>query len=173
METPLDTVNRLVRAIDAGDLTTAVELYEPEALLVVRPGQVARGSSQLREALAGFVTLRATVTSEAQHVLEAGDLALYVGRWSLRGMDPAGKPVMLTGESTDILRRHEDGRWLIAVDNPWGAQALARPELLRSRLTRACSRQAGRAPGSVRAAPAGGVDKEASVCVGASLIARS
>ena len=39
METPLDTVNRLVQAINAGDLKTAVGLYEPKAVLVVRPGQ--------------------------------------------------------------------------------------------------------------------------------------
>ena len=125
METPLDTVNRLVGAINAGDLTTAVELYEPEAILVIRPGQVARGWSHLREALAGFVALQATLTSEAQHVLEAGDLALYLGRWTLQSVDPGGEPVMLSGESTDILRRQRDGRWLIAVDNPWGAQLLA------------------------------------------------
>jgi uncharacterized protein (TIGR02246 family) len=125
MESPLDTVNQLVRAINAGDLSTAVGLYEPEAVLVVRPGQVARGWAQLHEALAGFVALRATLTSEAQDVLEAGDLALYLGRWTLRGTDPAGKPVTLAGESADILRRHADGRWLIAVDNPWGAQVLA------------------------------------------------
>ena len=125
METPLDTVNRLVRAINAGDLKTAVGLYEPEAVLVVRPGQVARGRAQLHEALAGFVALRATLTSEAQGVIETGDLALYLGRWTLRGTDPAGKPVTLGGESTDILRRHGDGSWLVVVDNPWGAQVLA------------------------------------------------
>jgi uncharacterized protein (TIGR02246 family) len=124
METPLDTVNRLVRAINAGDLKTAVELYEPEAVLVVRPGQVARGWAQLHEALAGFVALRATLASEAQAVLETDDLALYLGRWTLRGTDPAGKAVTLAGESADILRRHGDGRWLIVVDNPWGAQVL-------------------------------------------------
>lgn len=28
------------------------------------------------------------------------------------------------GESSDILRRQADGRWLIALDNPWGAQVL-------------------------------------------------
>jgi hypothetical protein len=28
------------------------------------------------------------------------------------------------GESSDILRRQSDGRWLIAIDNPWGAQVL-------------------------------------------------
>jgi len=30
----------------------------------------------------------------------------------------------MSGESSDILRRHKDGRWLIALDNPWGAQIL-------------------------------------------------
>jgi uncharacterized protein (TIGR02246 family) len=124
MESPLDTINRLVRTINAGDVRAAVELYEPDAVLVVRPGQVARGWTQLYEALAGFVALRATLTSEAQHVLEAGDLALYLGRWTLRGLDPADKPVTMSGESADVLRRHPDGRWLIAVDNPWGAQVL-------------------------------------------------
>ena len=124
MATPLDTVNQLVRAINGGDLATAVELYESDAVLVVRPGQVARGRAQLRDALAGFVALRAALTSEAQHVLEAGDLALYLGRWSLRGTDPTGGQVVLGGESADILRRQGDGRWLIAIDDPWGAQVL-------------------------------------------------
>ena len=124
MGTPLETVNQLTRAINAGDVATAVQLYEPDAILVVRPGQVARGWAQLNEALAGFVALRATLTSEAQDVQEAGDLALYLGRWSLRGTAPDGAPVVLGGESTDILRRQKDGRWLIAIDNPWGAQLL-------------------------------------------------
>ena len=125
MQTALDTVDRLVRAINAGDLKTALGLYEPDAVLVVRPGRLARGWAQLHEALAGFVALRATLMSESQGVIEAGDLALYLGRWTLRGTDPAGKSVTLGGESADILRRHGDGRWLIVVDNPWGAQLLA------------------------------------------------
>jgi len=124
MGTPLETVNQLTRAINAGDVATAVQLYEPDAILVVRPGQVACGWAQLNEALAGFVALRATLTSEAQDVQEAGDLALYLGRWSLRGTAPDGAPVVLGGESTDILRRQKDGRWLIAIDNPWGTQLL-------------------------------------------------
>ena len=49
MQTPLDTVNQLTRAINNGDLTAAVRLYEADAILVVRPGQVARGSAELRE----------------------------------------------------------------------------------------------------------------------------
>ena len=125
MAGPIDTVNQLVDAINREDLERAVKAYEPGAILLVQPGKPARGSSQLREALAGFIALKPTLTSEAQEVIEAGDVALYMGRWNLRGTDPAGKPVTMAGESADILRRQDDGRWLIALDNPWGAQVLA------------------------------------------------
>lgn len=125
MAGPIDTVNQLVDAINREDLERAVAAYEPGAVLLVQPGQLARGATQVREALAGFIALKPTLTSEAQEVTEAGDVALYIGRWKLRGTDPAGRAVAMAGESADILRRQDDGRWLIALDNPWGAQVLA------------------------------------------------
>jgi len=124
MAGPVDIVNQLVDAINGGDLERAVAAYAPGAVLVVQPGRLARGSTELREALAAFIALKGTLTSEAQEMIEAGDVALIVSRWSLRGTDPAGTPVTLSGESSDILRRQGDGRWLIALDNPWGAQIL-------------------------------------------------
>ena len=124
MTGPIDTVNQLVDAINRGDLERAVAAYEPEAVLVAQPGQLARGTSALRSALAGFIALKPTLMSKAQEVIEAGDVAQYVSRWTLRGTDPAGKPVEMAGESADILRRQADGRWLIALDNPWGAKVL-------------------------------------------------
>ena len=124
MRGPIDTVNELVQAINQADLERAVAAYESDAVLVVQPGRLVRGSAQLREALAGFTALGAVLRSEAQQLIEAGDLALYIGRWSLSGTDPAGNPVAMAGESTDVLRRQRDGRWLIALDNPWGAQVL-------------------------------------------------
>jgi len=62
--------------------------------------------------------------SEVQHVIQVGDVALYLGRWMLRGTDPGGQPLIMGGESTDILRRQPDGEWRIAVDNPWGFRVL-------------------------------------------------
>src|SRR5262245_13140005 len=125
MPRPFDTVNQLMESINHGDLERAVAAYEPQAVLVAQPGMQARGSTQLREALAGFIALKPTLKSEKQALLEAEDVALYIGSWSLRGTDPTGKPVTMAGESTDILRRQNDGRWLIVLDNPWGAQILA------------------------------------------------
>ena len=124
MPGPRDTVDQLTEAINRGDLEAALALYEPDAVLVVQPGRVARGVTQLREALAKFIALEPTLRSEVQEVIDAGDLALYAGRWTLPGIDPAGKAVVMAGESSDVLRRQRDGRWLIALDNPWGAKVL-------------------------------------------------
>lgn len=117
---PLDAVTQFVNAMNRGDLETALSMYEPGASLVVKPGAVVTGTVALREALAGFVALKPTLTSGAQQVVAAGDVALYCAQWSLRGTDPAGNPVQMSGRSSDVLRRQPDGNWLIAVDNPWG-----------------------------------------------------
>src|SRR5437763_13072163 len=124
MAGPSDTVDHLTQAINRGDLETALPLYETNAVLVVQPGRLASGTTQLREAHATFIALVPTLRSEAQEVIAAGDLALYAGRWTLRGIDPNGHPVVMSGESSDILRQQRDARWLIALDNPWGAKIL-------------------------------------------------
>lgn len=122
---PLEAVAQFVNAMNNGDLETALTFYEPGASLVVKPGVVATGTVALREALTGFVALKPTLTTEAQQVMEAGDVALYCSRWSLRGTDPAGNPVHMGGRSSDVLRRRSDGNWLIALDNPWGTDIVA------------------------------------------------
>ena len=124
MSRPLDAVNQLSAALNRGDLEGALALYEPDALLVVQPGQLAHGLAELRAALGRFIELKPTLRSEAQNVVEVDDIALYMGRWTLQGTDPAGQAVSMGGESSDVLRRQRDGRWLIAIDNPWGARIL-------------------------------------------------
>jgi uncharacterized protein (TIGR02246 family) len=124
MFTPIDTVNQLTDALNRGELEAALGLYEPNAVLVVQPGQIARGSTELRAALGRFIELKPTLRSQTQNVVQVDDIALYMSRWTLQGADPSGQTITMGGESSDILRRQQDGRWLIAVDNPWGAQIL-------------------------------------------------
>ena len=124
MPTPVDTVNELSSALNRGDVEAACMLYEPNALLVAQPGRVAHGSAELRAALQQFAALKPTLRTQAHSVVEAGDVALYIGRWTLHGTDPSGQAIAMGGESSDFLRKQADGRWLIAVDNPWGARVL-------------------------------------------------
>jgi len=103
-----------------GDIETALSLYESEAILVVEPGKVARGTTAIRTALEGFMSLKPTLKGEIHQTFNVGELALYCSRWTLIGTSPDRKAVEMTGVSTDVLRRQIDGRWLIAIDNPWG-----------------------------------------------------
>jgi uncharacterized protein (TIGR02246 family) len=122
---PEGTVVRLSEAINRGDLEAAVGLYEPNAVLVAQPGQLARGPAAIRDAMQGFIALRPTLSTAVSHVIESGDVALYLGRWSLSGVAPDGGAVTMGGDSSDVLRRQADGHWLIALDNPWGTGLLS------------------------------------------------
>jgi uncharacterized protein (TIGR02246 family) len=117
---PLGTVTKLIEAINQGNLDAALSLYEPEAVLLAQPGNIARGRDAVRAALQGFISLKPSLKSEAHQVVEAGDIALYCSRWTLVGTSPDGKRVEMSGTSTDVLRRQTDGQWLVVVDNPWG-----------------------------------------------------
>jgi uncharacterized protein (TIGR02246 family) len=117
---PIDVITRLVTAVNACDLESAVALFEPGASFVIKPGLVVNGTRGIRQALEGFMALKPTLTIDSQQVVQAGDVAQYCARWNLRGIDPLGTAVQLGGRSSSILRRQADGRWLFLVDNPWG-----------------------------------------------------
>jgi ketosteroid isomerase-like protein len=40
--------------------------------------------------------------------------------WTLTGgTDPDGNPVELSGRATEVLRRQDNGSWLVVIDDPW------------------------------------------------------
>lgn len=121
---PIDTLNQLVKAINGGDLDAAVACYEAQATLIVEPGQVATGTKALREALAGFIAMKTTIIPETYKIIQTGDLALYTSKWNATGTASNGTAVKMSGSSSDVLRRQADGRWRIAIDNPYGAAIL-------------------------------------------------
>ncbi len=124
-QTPLETVQQLIQAINDGDIRRALSLYEPEGALVMEPGKVATGTDALRNALEGFIALKPTITTQSRQIIEAGEITLYCSSWRLTGTAPDGSTVELEGKSSDVLRRQRDGNWLIAIDNPWGTGILA------------------------------------------------
>ena len=117
---PSDTVKNLIEAINQGDIDAALGFYEPEAVIIAQPGNIARGRDAVRAALQGFISLRPSLKGGAYQVIEAGGVALYSSNWTLVGTSPEGKQVEMSGTSSDVLRQQKDGRWLVAVDNPWG-----------------------------------------------------
>ena len=120
VQNPEQVIQLFSRRLGEGDLDGAIALYEPEAAFIQQPGSVVTGVDAIREALAGFVALRPTLEGSIASTVTAGDVALVINDWTLRGTQPDGTPVELSGRSHDVLRRSADGGWLISIDNPWG-----------------------------------------------------
>ena len=118
--TPEQVLESIVDGINTGNLDALMPLYESGAAFATQPGSLAHGLSGIREALAGFISMKGTLDLEVTRVLEVDDLALVIGVWSFSGTGPDGEPVKLGASSADVLRRQTDGTWRFVIDNPWG-----------------------------------------------------
>ena len=121
---PQEGVQALFGAFNNGDIDALAALYEPGATMVAQPGQVATGTAAVREVLAGFLALKPTLSPVKNELIIAGDIALSVTNWTLKGSSPDGEPVEMEGTATDVLRKQADGSWLFVIDNPWGGEIL-------------------------------------------------
>ncbi|HYG36890.1 MAG TPA: nuclear transport factor 2 family protein, partial [Clostridia bacterium] len=122
--TPEDLHSLFVQHFNAGGLEALVELYEPSAILVPEPGFSATGHATIREALRRFLGLKGNMQMQVRTVLRSVDVALLLSDWTVIGKAPDGAEVRLQGQTTDVVRRQPDGRWLIAIGNPFGTKAV-------------------------------------------------
>lgn len=107
-------------AFNSGDTEVLLSLYEPDAALVPEPGTVATGHPEIGAALKQFQAV-GTMTAETRYCIEIGDVALASAAWRISGTGPDAESVEVSGTSADLLRRQSDGRWLLVVDHPFGA----------------------------------------------------
>jgi uncharacterized protein (TIGR02246 family) len=105
----------------AGDLDALIALYEADATLVARPGEVVTGTDAIREDLSALLAMQPTFNLEVRKVLQTGDIALSFCDWSLAGTGPDGEPIEMAGQTSDVLRQQSDGIWRIVIENPWGS----------------------------------------------------
>jgi uncharacterized protein (TIGR02246 family) len=105
---------------NSGDVDAILALYAPSALLVAEPGHVVAGKPDIRSALVGLLALKPTIELHPRRVLRSGDAALLYSEWRIGGTAQDGSAVSLSGQTTDLVMRQPDGRWLVAIDNPFG-----------------------------------------------------
>jgi ketosteroid isomerase-like protein len=60
------------------------------------------------------------MAAETRFCITAADVALASAVWRIAGTGADGQSVEIQGTSADLLRRQEDGRWLLVVDHPFG-----------------------------------------------------
>jgi ketosteroid isomerase-like protein len=107
-------------AFAAGSSAVVDRFYEAEALLIPGPGESRRNPAERAAAYDHLMGFGVPMRAEIRHLHIAGDIALSVVDWSMRGTARQGFPLDLHGVSADVLRRGADGRWRYVIDNPFG-----------------------------------------------------
>lgn len=122
--TPRALHELFTECFNKGDLDALVSLYEPTAVLLPQPGVRAEGKDAIRASLASFLAMEGEFRMAEPRVIEAPDLAIIYSDWTLKATGSDGKPLQLAGQTTDVARRQSDGRWLLAIDSPFGASGI-------------------------------------------------
>ncbi|MEP3332275.1 nuclear transport factor 2 family protein [Sedimentitalea sp.] len=120
----LTLIKQADKAISTEAFDTLMDFYADDAVLVVQPGQIARGKPQIKEAfvaIAKHFKSTLTVTQGAAHVIEGADTALVIMETHLHIAETA-KPI--TRRATYVFQRDDTRGWLCTVDNSYGTDLL-------------------------------------------------
>lgn len=124
----LTLIRRADQAITAEDFDTLMGFYAEDAVLVVQPGQIARGKAQIKQAfkaIAKHFQNALTVTQGAATVIEGGGTALVIMETLLHIGDA---DETIKRRATYVFRNDPTHGWLCTVDNSYGTDLLDAPE---------------------------------------------
>jgi uncharacterized protein (TIGR02246 family) len=119
-----ETVEELDAAFNRGDLEAIVNFYEDEAVMVVEPGRLARGKAELRDIFAKLLRWQGIARQEKTHVIESGDMALFISKWSFSYTSADGELITRESIATSVFRCSADGQWKLVIDNSYGPAVL-------------------------------------------------
>lgn len=118
-----DSVEHAVARLDAAlrqrDMNGVLDCYDDDAVVMLESGKLIHSKAELRTGLGRLLGTGLAATHHPQ-VLEAGDTALYLARWSPPGQSDDSPA--LTTASVFRRDRDKDGieRWRLLIDNPFG-----------------------------------------------------
>jgi uncharacterized protein (TIGR02246 family) len=116
MNTIVELIRDLDRAITDKDIDAIRRIYADEAVFVAQPGQIANG----REEIAAYystlfgMNIPMSVTTTAINSLES----------DVEGTTPAGEKASVERTASMILRKEHGREWKVQIDNPYGPEVL-------------------------------------------------
>lgn len=120
----LDLIKEADTAISTEDFDALMDFYAEDAVLVVQPGQIARGKVQIRqafEAIAKHFGNTLTVTQGKARVIEGRDTTLVIME-TLLHIGETEEPMVR--RATYVFVKDKISGWLCTVDNSYGTDLL-------------------------------------------------
>jgi len=116
----LKAVQSMTTAFENKDINKVMASYESKAVVVFEPETPISDNTIMREMFTGMSMANPVFTYSGHEVFIAGDIATHIAPWEMIGKAPDGSEIKQSGLSVAILRRQENGEWLMVIDNPHG-----------------------------------------------------
>ncbi|MCP3764680.1 DUF4440 domain-containing protein [Domibacillus sp. A3M-37] len=113
-------------AIKQEDFDTLMSYYTDDAILVVKPGMIARGKEEIKEAfikIAKYFNNCLVPTQGEMIILETGDTALVISQ-TLLDADKNESEFSMDRRATYVFKKNSQGEWLCAIDNSYGTDLI-------------------------------------------------
>lgn len=115
-------------AIKQKDFDVLMNYYTDDAILVVKPGMIARGKEEIKKAfieISKYFNDTLVPTQGEMIILETGDTALVISQTLL----DAGKKeteYSMDRRATYVFKKNSQGKWLCAIDNSYGTELISK-----------------------------------------------
>jgi ketosteroid isomerase-like protein len=113
-------------AIKQEDFDTLMNYYTDDAILVIKPGMIARGKEEIKTAfikIAKYFNNSLFPTQGEMIILEAGDTALVISQTLLEA-DKNDSEYSMDRRATYVFKKSPQGEWLCAIDNSYGTDLI-------------------------------------------------
>ena len=126
MEVIKELIKQADLAIKNEDFDHLMDFYSDDAILVVRPGKIARGKKEIKEAfikITKYFDNSIVPTQGKMEFLEAGDTVLVISQTLLDANNAQESEYSMERRATYVYRLI-DGKWLCVIDNSYGTTIL-------------------------------------------------
>lgn len=113
-------------AIQNEDFDTLMNYYSEDAVLVVKPGMIARGKEEIKKAfitIANYFNHHIVPTQGEMILLEAGDTVLVLSQ-TLLDSDKKDSEYAMERRATFVFKKNALGEWLCVIDNSYGTDLI-------------------------------------------------
>lgn len=123
-----ELIKKCDNAIKNEDFDTLMAYYTDDAVLVVKPGMIAKGKDEIKKAfiaIAKYFNNSIVPTQGEMMILEAGDTALVLSHTFLEA-DKEDSEYSLDRKATYVFKKNSHGNWLCAIDNSYGTELITK-----------------------------------------------
>jgi len=117
----VETVEKMTFAFQQKDIEGVINSYASDAVVMFEPQKPVTDPTIIRQMFEALFQLNPEFQYPNGHeVFVVNNIALHIAPWVMKGKAPDGSAVEQKGLSVAVLRKQENGKWLLILDNPHG-----------------------------------------------------